>query len=296
LVDILIPKISLFDIKNSSPLSSLSLYEQNMSLNTITSRISRPLLKRNYSSAFGAGNVDDKIPKIPTQFNDEYTILMTSIFNELDQTEKQQQQTTNDLLICIATTLIDNILPDSTMDTQFDDEQCKTPNERNLALVRRLEDQPFVWNLLEIISSDSNSFQLCLPIVRCLLSSLIVQWENSRGDERASIYTRQMNLSTNLIVLLKKARFLPSPLNEVYELFPYITTYDCYTLMLNTWNYLKQQQYPLPPARQQQQQQPPMRDPLYFDPIRFIIQKNISDLGVVAEHFLNLQQQPSLIA
>lgn len=52
---------------------------------------------------------------------------MTDIFNELLSDDNPQKQ---QLLICLATTLIDNILPDSTMDQQFDDDQCKLPNER----------------------------------------------------------------------------------------------------------------------------------------------------------------------
>jgi hypothetical protein len=52
---------------------------------------------------------------------------MTNIFNELIYNDNPQKQ---QLLVCLATTLIDNILPDSTIDLQFDDDQCKTPNER----------------------------------------------------------------------------------------------------------------------------------------------------------------------
>ncbi|CAF4360756.1 unnamed protein product, partial [Adineta steineri] len=113
---------------------------------------------------------------------------------------------------------------------------------RNLALIRRLDEQPLVWILLEIIATDNNAFQLCLPIIRCLLSALIVQWENVRGEDRATTYLKQLSLSTNLIILLKKARYLPLPLNEIYELFPFVTCYDCFTLLSNIWNYLKQNQ------------------------------------------------------
>lgn len=49
---------------------------------------------------------------------------MTNIFNEIISYDKQQ------LLQCLSTTLIDNILPDSTCDLQFDDDQYKVPNER----------------------------------------------------------------------------------------------------------------------------------------------------------------------
>jgi len=54
---------------------------------------------------------------------------------------------------------------------------------------------------------DNNAFQLCLPIIRCLLSALIVQWENFRGDDRSKNYLKQLTLSTNLIILLKKVIF-----------------------------------------------------------------------------------------
>jgi len=127
---------------------------------------------------------------------------MTNIFNEIIYDDNPQKQ---QLLICLAATLVDNILPDSTMDLQFDDDQCKTPNERNLALIRRLDEQPLVWTLLEITSTDNNAFQLCLPIIRCLLSALIVQWENLRGEYRSKNYLKQLTLSTNLIILLKKS-------------------------------------------------------------------------------------------
>lgn len=54
---------------------------------------------------------------------------MTDIFNELLSDDNPQKQ---QLLNCLATTLIDNILPDSTVDQQFDDDQCKLPNERSI--------------------------------------------------------------------------------------------------------------------------------------------------------------------
>ena len=54
-------------------------------------------------------------------------MLMTNIFNELISNDNPQKQP---LLLCLATALIDNILPDSTIDLQFDDDQCKLPNER----------------------------------------------------------------------------------------------------------------------------------------------------------------------
>ena len=134
---------------------------------------------------------------------------------------------------------------------------------------------------------DANAFQFCLPIVRCLLSALIVQWENTRGEDRATTYTKPLNLSINLIILLKKARFLPIPLNEIYELFPLVTAYDCFTLLSNVWNYMKQNQQLL--ISRPAQPGTVLREPQYADPIRFVIQKNIADIGPIAEHFLHLQ-------
>ena len=52
---------------------------------------------------------------------------MTNIFNEILSNENLQKQ---QLMSCLATILIDNISPDATIDLQFDDDQCKTPNER----------------------------------------------------------------------------------------------------------------------------------------------------------------------
>lgn len=75
---------------------------------------------------------------------------------------------------------------------------------RNLALIRRLDEQPFAWTLLEIIAIDNTAFQICLPIIRCLLSALIIQWENCRGEDRSTNYPKHLTLSTNLLTLLKK--------------------------------------------------------------------------------------------
>ena len=70
-----------------------------------------------------------------------------------------------------------------------------------------------------------------------------------------------------------------------------VTTYDCYTLLFNIWNYLKLNQQIITTKLQQQNI---LRDPLYFDPIRFVIQKNIADVGHLAENFLNLQFQATV--
>ena len=43
-------------------------------------------------------------------------------------------------------------------------------------------------------------------MIRCLLSALIVQWENFRGEDRAKNFPKQLALSINLIILLKKVR------------------------------------------------------------------------------------------
>ena len=65
---------------------------------------------------------------------------------------------------------------------------------------------------------DQNAFQLCSPVIRCLLSALIVQWENFRGEDRAKCYPKQLTLSTSLIILLKKV-------NRSYSSFFYIIFY-----------------------------------------------------------------------
>jgi hypothetical protein len=88
-----------------------------------------------------------------------------------------------------------------------------------------------------------------------------------------------------------KARYLPIPLNEIYELFPFVTAYDCYTLLLDLWNYFKQNQQLL---TNKSQQQSIGRDSPYFDPIRFVIQKNIADVGHIADYFLHLQLQTTV--
>jgi hypothetical protein len=88
-----------------------------------------------------------------------------------------------------------------------------------------------------------------------------------------------------------KARYLPIPLNEIYELFSFVTAYDCYTLLVNIWNYFKQNQQLL---TNKTQQQTIGRDSSFYDPIRFVIQKNIADIGHIAEHFLHLQLQTAV--
>ncbi|CAF1118161.1 unnamed protein product [Adineta ricciae] len=287
LIDVIVPKLSPFDKVDDMSTTrrmmdvSSSLLEQNLSVNNmISNRVPSRSFKKNFTT--------DRWIKIPIQHLDQYIILMADVFNELVSNENSQK---SQLVLSLATSLIDNILPDSTIDSQFDDDQYKTPNERNLALIRRLDDQPFVWILFEMIATDSTAFHLCMPIVRCLLCALIVQWENFRGEDRAKTFVKQLTLSTNLIILLKKARFLPSPLNEIYELFPFITAYDCFTLLLNIWSYLKQNQQISQTRLLPTSQSTIARDSIYFDPIRYVIQKNIADVGPIAEHFLHLQLQ-----
>ena len=63
--------------------------------------------------------------------------------------------------------------------------------------------------------------------------------------------------------------------------------------MLSVWNYLKQNQQLLA-TKGQQQLHNIVRDPSYFDPIRFVIQKNIADVGHIAEHFLHFRLQTTV--
>ena len=80
-------------------------------------------------------------------------------------------------------------------------------------------------------------------------------------------------------------------MNEIHELFPLITAYDCYTLLVTLWNYLKQNQQLL---INRTQQQSIGRDSIFYESIRYVIQKNIAELGQIAKHFLHLQFQTTL--
>lgn len=81
---------------------------------------------------------------VSLQLSEQYTILMTDVFNELLSDDNPQKQ---QLLICLTTIIIDNILPDSTMDQQFDDDQYKVPNERLVHIFNLFES---INTLLEI--------------------------------------------------------------------------------------------------------------------------------------------------
>lgn len=117
------------------------------------------------------------------------------------------------------------------------DDALRIINERNLAILRRFEQVPPLWDLYELIG-EHRCLASCMVLVKALLASHLALWASATTN---SAQDRLISTS-RLIPPLAKSHLIPEAFGLAVDVFPYLTPSEVYAVISDIWQYLKDTQ------------------------------------------------------
>eukprot|EP00057_Strongylocentrotus_purpuratus_P020157 XP_011674631.1 PREDICTED: integrator complex subunit 5 [Strongylocentrotus purpuratus] len=139
----------------------------------------------------------------------------------------------------MAETLMEILCPDVSHSEEYwpDEEMIKHTIERDLSIKKRVDEYPFTWDVLEIISRAKPALCYCSGLLYSVMATLISHWESSR-DETAGDSKGHLLVTCRLVHCMNLAGFLPPPLNQCHPIFSELTPREVYVLLSNIWAFL----------------------------------------------------------
>uniref|UniRef100_H2YC72 Integrator complex subunit 5 C-terminal domain-containing protein n=2 Tax=Ciona savignyi TaxID=51511 RepID=H2YC72_CIOSA len=207
-----------------------------------------------------------------------------------------------DKLSILAERLISSIATSSphlatavTLDGDTEWPQChmrKFTIERDLKVFHFLDEHPFVWNLLQLISHNHRGLWSIIPILRSCMSVLISHFESSRETEFFSTSSLHYQAAVRIVEILAKGQIIPPPISYCAELFQLISPYEIYILLVIIWNFIKE--HPPPSDAELISQRRDFKNEKlnmqpYLATLHTVIHANIRRLGPCIERFTHLK-------
>ncbi|KAK7095573.1 integrator complex subunit 5-like [Littorina saxatilis] len=175
-----------------------------------------------------------------------------------------------------------------TMDTLYNDvtwpdpEFSKVTLERDLHVWKTMEDHPVLWSILRAVSGSSVFLYYCSPVLKSLMAKIVSTLETTRVTHMSDLplfYER----AWWLVGVLAQGQLLPAPLSSVGELFPFITPYEGYLLLLSVWRYMKEN----PPALSKDQVEGRKCEVHHTQVLRAVLNSNIHTVGHLYPRIFN---------
>ncbi|XP_055898404.1 integrator complex subunit 5-like [Biomphalaria glabrata] len=176
-----------------------------------------------------------------------------------------------------------------TLDTLYNDVHWQDPDfrkvttERDTLVWKRLEDLPVVWNVIQEFSSSCVFVYYLSPVLRSLMAVIMNHLEVSR-DTRMRNCPKQFEGAIKLVHCLTKGSMIPPPLSNVAELFPFVSPYEGYLLLLTLWRYIKEN----PPTEFEKEQSSRTCDTSHMFVVHSILHANINHMGHLCPRFFNM--------
>nr|XP_054770296.1 integrator complex subunit 5-like [Lytechinus pictus] len=177
-----------------------------------------------------------------------------------------------------------------------DEEMIKHTIERDLSIKKKVDEYPFVWDVLEIIARAKPALCFCSGLLYSVMATLISHWESSRhktaGDSKGHLL-----VTCRLVHCMNLAGFLPPPLNQCHPIFSDLTPREVYVLLSNIWAFLRDN----PPIAEvfieTDEQGAPSRDfpqelvSKYAEVVRSLVHCNIHKFGHLYAHLCPVPTQ-----
>ncbi|XP_071802701.1 integrator complex subunit 5-like [Asterias amurensis] len=186
----------------------------------------------------------------------------------------------------LSTMLVELACPDVTHVglTWPEEEHMKVTVERDLCVRRRFDENPLLWDILEMVSRVPPAMCQCTVILYSLQATLISFWMSSR-EEKGRNAPSQLQASCRLLECLNQSGFLPPPLCYCSLLFPSLAPSEIYLLLTTVWACLKEN----PPSAtavtkkdvngRNSMSFPPGVIEKYTEVVHAVVHKNISQFG-----------------
>ncbi|KAH9505342.1 Integrator complex subunit 5 [Bulinus truncatus] len=176
-----------------------------------------------------------------------------------------------------------------TLDTLYNDVHWQDPDfrkvttERDTLIWKRLEDLPLIWNVIQEFSSSCVFVYYLSTVLRSLMAVIMNHLEVSR-DTRMRNCPKHFEGAIKLVHCLTKGSLIIPPLSNVAELFPFVSPYEGYLLLLTLWRYIKEN----PPTEFEKELASRSCDASHMFVVHSIIHANIDHMGHLCPRFFNM--------
>ncbi|OWF44790.1 integrator complex subunit 5-like [Mizuhopecten yessoensis] len=181
-----------------------------------------------------------------------------------------------DLCRMIGSLVTELTTPDVLYNNRFwpEEDSLRFTVERDLYVWKVFEENPVLWDVIELFSGNSLAMCRCSPVLKSLVAALMNHFECSRLPH-ANDTPKQNESACRLIHCLSRSLLLPDPLKYVSELFALVTSYEAYLILLAVWKYMKEN----PPTEDPEEAKRRVCETRHTDVVRAILHSNIDKMG-----------------
>ena len=138
-----------------------------------------------------------------------------------------------------ATVLVELICPEMIPVMPWPDEDSlKYTIERDLKVKNMFDKQPVLWDVLGLISCARPSLFHCSVLVQSLFGMTLKFWQRSRNPTTLSSSV-ELNNTYQLMNVIRNAGWLPTQIDTISDIFPFIKPKEVYDILSSIWNYLR---------------------------------------------------------
>ena len=106
--------------------------------------------------------------------------------------------------------------------------------ERDLQIVKRLEDHPIIWKVLWGLAEARPALCYCSVILRGALAVQMAHWSAALSPNPKVLQTTK-----KILILMSVGQFLPPPLNSVADVLDFFHPYQVHCILVDVWNYVR---------------------------------------------------------
>lgn len=261
-------------------------------------------LNASRSSILHSGTIGSGVAKVAQQWmpdalnNDVKTLFIKAIVACCHDDNDENENNLIDGLCCLSQILVELISTDVMYNGvlwPIEDDFTKITIERDLHIRRTFKNSPILWSILGLLAQHRKGYALwfnCSVFLRALCASVMHHWRAKSTETMSGSNSELMFFTVKLLELLALAQLLPSPLNYLHIVVPYLEPLEiAYVLKECVWNYMVMNgpnffasedflTKPIEPAAEQ-----------FVDPLRNTMQKKLGQLGNLYYEMFILPQQ-----
>merc|ERR1712180_23733 len=142
-----------------------------------------------------------------------------------------------------ATVLVELVCPEMVPVMPWPDEDSlKYTIERDLKVKNMFDKQPILWDIMELISCARPSLFHCSVLIQSLFGMLLKFWQRSRNTTTTASSTELKN-TYKLMNIIRNAGWLPTQIDTISDIFPFVKPKEVYDILSAVWSYLKNTSY-----------------------------------------------------
>lgn len=114
----------------------------------------------------------------------------------------------------------------------------KEATPKYIAAAKRVNDIPFVWDLMFALADVYPCLWFCIPLLKSLLASTLIQLENS-SDQRSLPPKILLDILDKWFLLTKKGQLLPVEMVGLYDVIAEVSCHEGFVILLDVWKYFQ---------------------------------------------------------